>query len=191
MVAAALAPATSALAADDPAPATIGLGFRSIQAPIGVRWWISPMFGVDAGFGFSSEKAVTLDLNSGQDIEGTLVTWTVDVGAPICLKQWSRVHCIARPGFVYRSEDDAETFFLGIGALGERTSWTAALDFEVELFLVANVSLSASYGIAYQKETLKLDDDSDGTFDSEEDVTNVLTTRGGNLTEVGLHVYLW
>jgi len=191
LIAAALSPAAPALAADDPAPATIGLGFRSTQAPIGVRWWISSMFGVDAGFGFSSEKATTLDLNTGDDIEGTLVGWTVDVGAPVCLKQWSRVHCIARPGFVYRSEDDAETFFLGIGAAAERTSWTASFDLELELFLVSNVSLSAQYGIAYQYETLKFDDDGDGTIDSEEEVLNVLATRGANLTQIGVHVYLW
>jgi hypothetical protein len=182
---------TPVQAAEDESPATIGLGFRSIEAPIGARWWITSMFGVDAGFGFSSEQATTLDFNTTENVTATLLGWTVDVGAPVILKQWTRVHCIARPGFTYHVEDDAETFFLGIGAVGERTAWSAGLDLEVELFLVSNVSLSASYGIVYQRETLKLDDDGDGTFDSEEDITNVLNSRGGNLTELGIHVYLW
>jgi hypothetical protein len=177
-VAATLTPKLS-FAADGESPATIGLGFRTTQAPIGGRWWITSMIGVDAGFGFSSEEANTFDLG-GNEIQGTLESWAVDAGLPLCLKQWQRVHFIARPGFFYRSEDDAETFFL-LGEFEKRTEWVASLDLEVEIFLAANASVSASHGIAYVSEQLE----------SEDTANTRITSRGGNLTAVGFHVYLW
>ena len=40
-----------------------GLGFRSSDAPIGIRWWFNHQVALDAGIGFTSEKLNYSDVN--------------------------------------------------------------------------------------------------------------------------------
>ena len=174
-VALTLVPSTS-FAAGDESPATIGLGFRSTSAPIGGRWWVSPIVGIDVGFDYSSESSEEFDLDATL-VEITFTSWVVEVGVPVALRQWQRVHFIARPGFFYNEFDDN----FQLGELEKRTIWIASLDLEVEVFLVSNFSVSASQGVAYTSDKLEFDDNANTRF----------TTRGGNLTTVGFHVYLW
>jgi hypothetical protein len=147
------------------------LGFHDVDAPIGVRWWISDKLALDAGLGFGSDEFVPLDENLGH--------WALDVGLPIMLKSWDRVHFIVRPGIVYRSQEVITD--PGPPILKDNdTSLTIQGELEAEVFLVDNVSISAAHGLAIVNTN----------FAGGGSATDWNTT-GSNFTQVGFHVYLF
>ena len=147
------------------------LGFHNSSAPIGGRWWMSgEKVGIDAGIGFGSTPA------SGFPKE-KVTNFTLDVGVPFVLKSWSRAHLILRPGLTYGSQQvvtPALTF-----KTDNATSLSVSGEFEAEVFLVDNVSVSASHGIRF---------DSLNPPGAGDNITS-FSTFGNNFTEVGFHIY--
>ena len=150
------------------------LGFHSTAAPIGIRYWMSPQVGLDVGLGVSSFKTesgspVTTDKSSG---------WNVDIGVPWSVKKWEKVNFLLRPGFMYGSSKSTPPS-------GPSVTWTSmglSAEFEAEVMVVDNFSVSASHGLAWA--TQKDDRTPETKY------TNIYSF-GDNWTRVGFHVYLW
>ena len=161
-----------------------GLGFRSndtrarnaselrIAAPIGVRWWLGEQK-VAIDLGFSSHKDETADDRAND--------WSIDAGVPICVKTWDRVHVIARPGINYASQQDFTAGALP-GTFEKITDkfTTVTGELEAEVFLVDNVSISASEGIGF----VRYEPGEAGAT-----TTTDLDSFGQNFTQLGFHVY--
>ena len=168
MVAIALIASAGAALAQGPTHYDGGLGFHNSQAPLGIRWWLTGQkIALDAGVGFGSNDTGTQ----------TLSHWALDIGVPIRLKSWDRVHFMVRPGILYLSEDVAT----GPTTNDTDTDMIIQGELEAEVFLVDNVSISASHGIA-------IDNFNPGGAGSS---TTNWATIGNNFTEVGFHVYLF
>lgn len=177
-----LAVPASAPAQDMPAGEhkNIGLGFHDLSAPVGVRWWFAGQkVGVDLGIGFSSESA-TFD-GFPDDNTSRLA---FDVGVPIVVKSWPRVHVLFRPGFFYEKDEEIEP---GLDPLVDPfetfdvKTMRISGELEAEVFLMENLSVSASHGLAYESIDVEgLDDKATG-----------FGTLGNNFTEVGFHMYLF
>lgn len=153
-----------------------GLGFHNSGAPLGVRWWlVSEKYALDLGIGFHSEKALP-------DYPDEKVTgWALDVGVPIVLKSWDRVHVLFRPGIFYESQKVVVTSPpVAFDTENEKT-FNVSGEIEAEAFLLKNFSVSASIGIAYQS----IDQPGAG------DKITSLSTIGNEFTNVGFHVYLF
>ena len=96
MVAIALIASAGAALAQGPTHNSGGLGFHNSDAPIGIRWWLNGQkIALDAGVGFGSTDTGT----------ETLSNWALDLGVPIALKTWDKVHFMVRPGILYESRD--------------------------------------------------------------------------------------
>jgi len=166
----------------------VGLGFRTnavhtpnaaelrLDAPVGVRWWLGPQkVGLDLGVGFASHHDELADKNTSD--------WSLDAGIPIAIKTWERVRVIARPGINYTSQED---YVPGstVGTFEKITDsfTTVTGEVEAEVFLIPNVSLSASEGIGWV--SYKPGEEGEKT-------TTDFTTFGRNFTSVGFHVYMW
>jgi hypothetical protein len=152
---------------------SVAIGFHHSSAPIGIRWWFNDgqTMAFDVGFGVTAN-------DQGDDTE---TDFTFDLGLPILLKSWDRVHFQFRPGFVY--ESDAEVL-LGEVERGSIISLLAEL--EAEVFITENFSVSASHGfgifIVSPPEPEGIDYDSSTNFG----------TFGNNITDIGFHLYgLW
>jgi hypothetical protein len=156
----------SSVAADDQlSPTRIGVGFHGTRTSLGVRWWLGEKIALDAGFGTTS-----------QDFGGDELTRiTGDLGVPFRLASWDRVGVHLRPGIEYSSEEVPTGYF---GSAGTNHVLTASLRFEAEVFLVSRVSLSGSFGVAFENN----DAATGGTVQT-------WSTTGGNFTDVGFHVY--
>jgi len=146
------------------------LGFHTSDAPLGVRWWLSNKFAFDAGVGFGSQE-----FSTGPSTTVSVSNFTVDLGLPIMLRSWDKVHFAVRPGIGYHSQ---EVF----GTSNNDITLTIAGELEAEVFLADNVSISASHGIAFQNF-----DPADPTESS----TTDWGTTGANFTSLGFHVYLF
>lgn len=156
--------ASSALAATHPAG---GLGFHHMSAPIGLRWWMGP------------EQQMAIDLGVGIDArdagDETLTDFTVEAGLPIVIKSWDRAHFMFRPGVLFESY---ATIIAGDTERGSVFDITAEL--EAEVFLVDNVSVSASHGFGASINSPPGEDvDSSTNFG----------TFGNDFTNIGFHVY--
>ncbi|MBI1798145.1 MAG: hypothetical protein HYR73_00485 [Candidatus Eisenbacteria bacterium] len=167
-----------------------GLGFRSndigaanaselrIDAPIGVRWWLNGQkLAIDLGVGVASHK----DEAAGENT----TDWSIDAGVPILIKGWDRAKVIFRPGINYASQED----FVPVSVVPPLTFekitdkfTTVTGEIEAEVFLVDQVSISASEGIGWVNYK-------PGEAGGES--TSAFTTFGRNFTRVGFHVYLW
>ena len=159
-----------------------GLGFRSSEAPIGVRWWFSKQVALDAGVGFTSVKLNYSDIN-GDPANESLTSFSVDLGVPFALKTWDKVHFLLRPGFTYTSAYDVEFFELTDGEFKDKYSYFSVTgEFELEVFLAKNASISASHGVFFDSEKLDVEGAKSDT---------VFGTYGSNFTSLGFHVYLW
>ncbi|HYJ33928.1 MAG TPA: hypothetical protein VE326_11985 [Candidatus Binatia bacterium] len=155
---------------------SIALGFHNDLAPIGVRWWLAGQkVGVDLGLGYDREPSF---IYSNEHLS----TFRFDVGIPIVLKSWSRLHFLFRPGLAYESRQ-VETDPLGIAPFDTDTNKDLLItgELEAEAFLLDNFSVSASHGIGYDSF------DPAGGGDKE----NSFFTLGNNFTNVGFHVYLF
>jgi hypothetical protein len=167
--------------ADDMPPAehkNIGLGFHDLDAPVGVRWWLAGQkVGIDLGVGFSSASAT---LQGYPDDNTTSLAFAA--GVPIVVKSWPRVHVLFRPGFFYHKEEvvvsDAglsEPF-----ATEDVKTLRISGELEAEVFLMDNLSVSASHGVAYESVDFGGPDKQTG-----------FGTLGNNFTDVGFHMYLF
>jgi hypothetical protein len=145
------------------------LGFHDLDAPIGIRWWLGDKLGFDAGLGFGSNEIA----------DESFSFYAIDLGLPVMLKQWDRVHFMVRPGIVYRSQ---EVDILGGPGVDKDndTFLTIQGELEAEVFLADNFSVSAAHGLAIVNTDPAVGDSS----------TDYGTT-GANFTNIGFHVYLF
>jgi len=160
-----------------------GLGFRSSDAPIGMRWWFNNQVGLDLGVGFTSEKINYADFTTGDPADESFSTFSVDVGLPWALKRWDKVHFLLRPGVFYTTQDDVNLFFASDGVLKEKLNTISVTgEFELEVFLAKNASVSASHGVGFVSQKLDI---------SGQEADTIFGTFGSNFTTLGFHVYLW
>jgi hypothetical protein len=165
---------TDAAIDDKPVHHSGGLGFHNIDAPLGGRYWFANQkVGVDFGFGLRSSPAPSYDEH--------LMGWAVELGLPIVVKSWDKVHVLARPGFVYDSQqremsDPPDPF-----ATDDETTIALTAELEAEVFLVSNFSVSASHGIGYFKTDPAGGGDSNSSWN----------TFGSDFSHIGFHYYFF
>ena len=170
----------AALAAEDYARhKNFGAGFHSVEAPIGLRYWLSNQkVAVDLGFGFTSVPA-------GIDPNEKEKSYALEAGVPIVCHSWERAHALIRPGILYQSDQIGFDADPGTPGVQFDTDNETTLDFllegEAEVFLVNNISLSAAHGFRYRRFTPAFGGDSESSFG----------TRGNNFTTIGFHVYMY
>jgi len=151
-----------------------GLGFHNVTAPLGGRWWLAGQkVGVDFGIGFQSTPAPSYDEK--------LTGWAVEVGLPIVLKNWDKVHVLFRPGLLYESQEVEMTSPPTPFATDDETSVSLTAEIEAEIFIVNNFSVSASHGIGF----FSVDPAGGG------DSSTSIGTLGNNFTHIGFHVYFF
>lgn len=151
------------------------LGFHNSAAPIGTRWWFDGQkVGLDLGVGIRSDQAPSY---SNEKLTG----WTLEAGVPLVMRSWSRTHLLFRPGIVYESQQYEATNPPTEFDTQDATRLTLSAEIEAEIFLVDNVSMSASHGIRFSSY------DPPGGGDS---VTS-FSTFGNNFTSIGFHVYFF
>lgn len=173
--------APSLAMAQDMPPAehkSIGLGFHDLDAPVGVRWWLAGQkVGIDLGLGFNSSSA-TLE---GYPDDNTS-SLAFSAGVPIVVKSWERVHVLFRPGFFYHKEEVvvSDAGLLEPFATEDIKTMRISGELEAEVFLMSNLSVSASHGIAYESVD----------FGGPDKQTS-FGTVGNNFTDVGFHMYLF
>jgi hypothetical protein len=171
----------AALAADhsgDHSHKQLALGFHSVEAPVGLRWWFpSRKVALDLGFGFASEPAF-VDPNESEK------SFAVEAGLPVAAYSWNRAHALFRPGILYQRDQigfDADGGTPGVQYDTEnQTTLDVMLECEAEVFLVENISVSAAHGIGFRKFDPGFVADSETSFG----------TRGNNFTTIGFHVYM-
>ena len=157
------------VATAQPSHPSIGLGFHRVEAPLGVRWWLSGQkVAVDFGLGFGSDEVADEDLSH----------FAIDVGVPIMLKSWDRVHFMVRPGILYTSQEEFAP--PPAGNTDNTTALSVIGELEAEVFLAENVSFSAAHGLAITNT------DFAGGGSS-----TTMGTLGSNFTNIGFHVYLF
>jgi hypothetical protein len=152
-----------------------GLGFHTDSAPIGIRHWLNEKVAIDAAVGFNSSTITT----GSPSVDNKTSGWTVDVGLPISMKKWEKVNFLLRPGFMYSSNKLTPPSPASDVTL---TDMRVSGEFECEVWIADNVSLSASHGIAF---------DSGKDDRTPENKTSGFMTTGAGFTQVGFHVYLW
>lgn len=168
----AVTPAVHA-APPDAEHASIGLGFHQTAAPIGVRWWLSGQkVGIDLGLGFGNEPAFAYP-------DEKVSHWALDAGVPFVIHSWDRAHVILRPGLLYQSQQVEVTTPPAPFNTEDATTLSISGEIEAEIFIVENVSVSASHGIAFSSFNPPGPGGSESTF----------STFGNNFTQVGFHVY--
>lgn len=167
----AMASAQSDMAAEHAAG---GIGFHNTIAPLGGRWWLAGQkVALDLGFGYESSPAPN-------HTDEKLSAWAIDVGVPLVWKSWSRAHVIFRPGLLYTSQQFETSAGPPVAFdTGDQTSMSITGEIEAEIFLVDNVSISASEGIGFESINPVGPGDSITSF----------STLGNNFTELGFHVY--
>ena len=159
---------------EQPAHYNGALGFHNVTAPLGGRWWFSGQkVGLDFGFGFQSTPAPSYDEK--------LTGWAVEVGVPIVMKNWDKVHVLFRPGFMYESQEEQTANPPNAFDSDNRTRFRLTAEVEAEIFIVSNFSVSASQGIGFFSESPA------GGGGS---VTSI-GTLGNNFSHIGFHVYFF
>jgi len=150
-----------------------GVGFHSIEAPLGIRWWLAGQkVAVDVGFGFASTPAPSYS-------DESLTEWTIELGVPISITSWSRAHVLFRPGILYDSQQFESTSPPAAFDTEDGTTFVVLAEIEGEVFLIDNVSVSASTGLGFASFDPPGGGDSITTF----------STFGNNFTNVGFHLY--
>ena len=140
------------------------LGFHNVDAPVGIRWWLTDKVGLDGGLGIASEDLGTESVSS----------FTIDAGLPLMLRSWDRAHFLLRPGILYLSEEEP-------GTTNNNTAFRVGAELEAEVFLVDQISVSAAHGFAITNVNPA------GAGPSFTD----WGTTGSNFTTIGFHVYLF
>jgi hypothetical protein len=156
-----------------------GVGFHNVEAPLGVRWWFAGQkVGIDLGVGFTNSP-------SGIDPDEKVNGFALDVGVPFVAHSWERAHVLLRPGILYQSQEvgfDSDPGTPGVQFDTETQSqFVVSGEIEGEVFLVDNISVSASTGIAFVSFDPGFGADSESSFG----------TFGNNFTNVGFHLYFF
>jgi len=169
-------PAVAQAQSDElPAHYNGSLGFHNVTAPLGGRWWFGGQkVGIDAGLGFGSAPAPFHD-------DEDLTHWALEVGVPIVLKNWEKVHLLFRPGLLYESEEIETSGPTDPFGTDDETSFSLTAEIEAEIFLVNNFSVSASHGIGF----FSVDPAGGG------DSSTSFGTLGNNFSHIGFHVYFF
>jgi hypothetical protein len=164
----------------DAAHATGALGFHSVEAPIGLRWWLpGQKVGIDVGLGFNSGP-------SEIDVDENESGWAFEAGVPFVAHSWDRLHLLVRPGLLYESQQVGFDADPGPGFdfdTENETTMSLMLELEAEVFLHDNFSVSASHGLAIERFSPAFDDD--------DDTRTSFGTVGNNFTNIGFHVYFF
>ena len=162
--------AGSTYAQEGPSHPSGGLGFHNVEAPLGVRWWLTGgNFAIAAGIGLGSEE----DVGANEDLSH----WALDFGVPIRVRNWDRVHFMLRPGILYLSQEE----ITGPGPETDNgTALQISVELEAEVFLVDRVSVSAAHGFALVNRDPAVGESS----------TDWGTT-GSDFTNIGFHVYVF
>ena len=150
-----------------------GLGFHSVQAPLGGRWWLNQKFAIDVGLGFGSQEV---------DVAGTstnLSNWALDLGVPITIRKFDRLYVLFRPGILYLSQEDVVDPGPPL-IKDDDTSMALNLEIEAEVFLTDRFSVSASHGLAFVNNSPAVGES-----------TSDWGTTGANFTNVGFHIYMF
>ena len=159
---------------DGPTHYNFGLGFHSIDAPLGGRFWfMQQKVGVDFGLGLRSTPA--------DDYDEDLTGWAVELGVPIVVKSWDKVHVLFRPGFIYDSQEVQMSDPPDPFATDDRTTMALTAELEAEVFIVDNFSVSASHGIGYFKVSPAGGGDSESSW----------STFGADFSHIGFHYYFF
>lgn len=157
---------------------SLGFGFHSIEAPVGLRWWFSNQkVGLDLGLGFDSEPAA-IDPDEKEN------SFAIEAGVPFVCHSWERVHALIRPGILYQSQEVGFDADPGPGFDFDTetvTTFDVKLEGEAEVFLADNVSVSAAHGFRFRNEDPGFGADSQTSF----------STTGNNFTTIGFHIYLY
>jgi len=165
----------------------IGLGFHTMRAPLGVRWWFGgQQVALDAGIGFDVDhENITV---GGETTDESFTSFALDVGVPILVKSWDRVHFLVRPGLGYLSEETVVDIN-DDGDLVKESDTTLLItgELEFEVFLAQNFSVSAAHGIAIER----FDPADPPDAEDEDEATTDFRTIGGEFTRVGFHAYLF
>ena len=141
----------------------LGLGFTYSDAPIGVRYWVSPKVGLDGGIGIMTRN------------DGDVTDFSFAAGVPIVLMDDAdRVNFLVRPGILYSS--------MGTSAQGydSATNLMISGSLEFEVFVTDDFSVSAAHGFAFNIA------DSGAPNSSS---TSDYGTFGNNMTDFGFHYY--
>jgi len=169
LVALGLIAATSASAKD--MEKRLGLGFVTTDAPVGVRYWVSPKIGIDLGFGLESTQELQSD-----DTKETTTGWQARVGIPIVIiPVGDRVNFMFDPSFTYADPglDNSDLKYYTIqGAL------------EFEFFVSNDFSVGASHGINVEITSGVPENTGTGTTS-----TTDFNLFGNNVTQFGFHYY--
>ena len=135
LVVAVVAPAVAA----NVTPGMFGVGYFRTQAPVGIRYWLTEQFGIDAGLGLSSREYVY-----GTPLKSeTKLSFSLDAGVPYVLVSTDQANFFIRPGVLFKSEpnesspDDNATTIGISGSLG------------VEYFLTKRFSVQAAHGLIF------------------------------------------
>lgn len=151
------------------------LGFHNVDAPIGMRWWFAGQkVGLDLGLGLRSEPAPSYS-------DESLTGYAFEVGVPLVMRSWERAHLLFRPGILYDSQQYESTSPPDAFDTVSGTRFALTAEIEAEVFLVENVSVSASHGIGFTSY------DPPGGGSS---ITSI-STFGNNFTNIGFHVYFF
>ncbi len=147
------------------------LGFHDVDAPLGGRWWLTDKVAIDAGLGFGSHENTAVDKN--------MSNWALDLGVPIMLKSFDRLHFLVRPGVMFTSQEVVVDPGPPVRTDND-TQMRVGAELEAEVFVTENCSVSAAQGFAIVNENPAVGPSSSGWG-----------TTGANFTSLGFHVYLF
>lgn len=147
------------------------VGFHSVDAPLGVRWWFNDNVAIDAALGLGSDEDPAVNEN--------LSHWALDLGVPIVLRSFDRLRFTIRPGLMYQSQEVVVAAGPPVNT-DNTTTMTIGAELEAEVFLTENFSVSAAQGFAFVN-----------TDPAVGPSTTDWGTTGANFTNVGFHVYLF
>lgn len=148
-----------------------GLGFHSIQAPLGGRWWLNPKFAIDLGLGLGSTEDAGLNTSFSH--------WALDLGVPITMRRYDRLSVLFRPGILYQSQEVVTDPGPPL-VKDSDTQLALNLEIEAEVFLTDNFSVSASEGLAFINNSPAVGES-----------TSDWGTTGANFTTLGFHLYMF
>jgi hypothetical protein len=148
-----------------------GLGFHNVEAPLGVRWWMNDKVALDAAVGIGSEEDAGLDESFSH--------WALDIGVPIRLQSFDKLHFILRPGLLYMSQEVATDPGPPVEKDNDKLMMIGA-ELEAEYFFTEQFSVSAAHGFAIVNNDPALGPS-----------TSDWGTTGSNFTNIGFHIYVF
>ena len=143
-----------------------GLGYYLSDAPVGLRYWVTPKVGLDVGLGLDMTDTGT----------ETATSYFFDVGIPYIVVGTERANFFVRVGALIGILDDR---VYGSGTLDDTwTNVTASIAPGAEVFFGDNFSLEASHGINFEFISPPVGDSRMN-----------INTFGSSTTDLGFHFY--